>query len=179
MYFSRDIAGREQDIMRLFTKTFTASEGAAEGDLIGILAANLLHHTPDQDIKVFTAFDRDALIGAAIFTRLRYENDPRSVFILSPMAVVPDRQGQGVGQALLMHALNDLRETGTDAAITYGDPAFYKKVGFAPITEADAAPPLPLGHPEGWIGQSLTGGSLAPLQGVCTCVPALNDPAIW
>lgn len=125
------------------------------------------------------ALDHREAIGVAIFSRLTYADDPRSVFILSPMAVATDRQGKGVGQALLNHALSVLSDTGVAVAITYGDPAFYGKVGFLPLDEATAAPPLPLSFPTGWIGQSLTDERLYPLQGTCTCVAALNDPAIW
>ena len=135
--------------------------------------------TPKGDIQVFTAEDDGRLIGAAIFTRLRYADDPRCVFILSPMAVATDRQGEGVGQALLTHALSALRAQRVDVAITYGDPDFYGKTGFAPLLEATAPAPQPLSHPEGWIGQSLSEAPLTPLPGPSACVAALNDPAYW
>lgn len=179
MHFTRGAKGRAQQIEDLFTDTFSASEGAEEGAVIGALVRGLLGTTPSQDIAVFTAENAGAMIAAAIFSRLVYDQDPRSVFILSPMAVAPNRQGQGVGQAVLRHALTALGDDGVDVAITYGDPAFYGKVGFRPLTEADAPAPLPLSQPEGWIGQSLTDARLAPLRGACTCVPALSDPAIW
>jgi putative acetyltransferase len=179
MDFSNTVGGREQPIIDLFAATFTASEGAEEGALIGGFVARLLDSTPKQDIHVYTASDEGTLIAAAIFTRLTYAEDPRTVFILSPMAVATDRQGQGVGQALLTHALAALRAEGVDIAITYGDPAFYGKVGFASLDQAVAPAPLPLSQPQGWIGQSLTGAALTPLRGACSCVEALNDPALW
>jgi hypothetical protein len=64
-------------------------------------------------------------------------------------------------------------------AITYGDPAFYGKVGFLPLDEDTAASPLPLSFPAGWIGQSLTNEPLHPLKGDSICITALNEPAIW
>lgn len=179
MEFSRDIAGREQDLVDLFETTFAASEGAEEGMLIGGLVRALLSGTPKDDIHVFTARDNGTLIGGAIFSRLTYEDDPRTVFILSPMAVLPEHQGQGVGQALLTYALSKLREGGVDVAITYGDPAFYGRVGFRLLTETAAAPPFALSQPVGWIGQSLTGAALTPLQGKSRCVEALNIPDVW
>ncbi|MEW9919505.1 GNAT family N-acetyltransferase [Marimonas sp. MJW-29] len=179
MDFSVKRDGAEEQIVDLFTATFTASEGADEGDLIGSLVSNLLGNTPQNDIYVFTAVDEGEMIGGAIFSRLTYADDPRSVFILSPMAVATDRHGQGIGQALLKYALAVLRDNGVDVAITYGDPAFYGKVGFLPLDEDTAAAPLPLSFPEGWIGQSLTDEPLIPLKGNCTCVAALNEPAIW
>ena len=101
------------------------------------------------------------------------------VFLLSPMAVATRWQGHGLGQRLLTHALASLREAGVDVAITYGDPAFYGKVGFEPLSQSIARPPLPLSQPEGWIGQSLTKEPLAALSGTSICVAALNDPSFW
>jgi predicted N-acetyltransferase YhbS len=187
MILSEGIAGQEAQIIALFEATFAASEGASEGAVIGDLVRALLSKTPSEDIYVFTAHDtrhdtahdKGTLIGGAIFSRLVYAEDPRSVFILSPMAVASHRQGQGVGQALLRHALTKLRDAGVDVAITYGDPAFYGKIGFEPLDPERVAAPLPLSMPIGWIGQSLTETPLVALTGACSCVEALNDPSIW
>nr|WP_152448287.1 MULTISPECIES: N-acetyltransferase [unclassified Roseivivax] len=179
MQIETDIAGRADRIAQLFRTTFTASEGAEEGALIGDLAQDLLATTPPQDIRVFLGIEAGALIAAAIFTRLAYPEDRRQVFLLSPMAVVPDRQGKGVGQTLLRGALEALTRDGIDAALTYGDPAYYARVGFAPITAQEAAPPLSLSMPEGWLGQSLTGEAVFPLQGPSRSAPALDHAAFW
>jgi len=177
--FSSQSEGLEEQIVDLFVATFTASEGAEEGALIGNLVSGLLKDTPHRDIHVFTVSDHGDIVGGAVFSRLIYADDRRSVFILSPMAVATIRQGQGIGKALLRHALAVLRDNGVDVAVTYGDPAFYGKVGFLPISQDTAAAPLPLSFPEGWIGQSLTGEPLRALKGRCTCVAALDDPAFW
>ncbi|MCG5517084.1 MULTISPECIES: hypothetical protein [unclassified Ectothiorhodospira] len=39
--------------------------------------------------------------------------------------------------------------------LTYGDPNYYSRIGFKPITEALAPAPFTLKQPEGWLGQSL------------------------
>lgn len=179
MDFSERTEGVVDQIIDLFAATFAASEGAEEGALISNLVGKLLSNTPQADIYVFTAHDRGKIIGGTVFSRLIYADDPRSVFILSPMAVATDRHRQGIGQALLNHALAVLRDDGVAVAITYGDRAFYGKVGFLPLDEDTAAAPLPLRFPVGWIGQSLTDEPLRALKGKCTCVAALNDPAIW
>lgn len=174
-----DDLGTAPVLADFFGAVFTASEGAEEGKVIGDLVRRQLAETAPADIRVYTAWESEALIGAAVFTRLTYEADRRTVFILSPMAVATDRQGQGIGQDLLRGALADLRDRGVDIAVTYGDPAFYGKVGFAPLSEALAPPPVPLSFPEGWIGQSLTDAPMTPMKGPCRCVDALADPAIW
>ncbi|KUF09914.1 GNAT family N-acetyltransferase [Pseudoponticoccus marisrubri] len=172
-------AGHTTALKDLFTRTFTASEGADEGALIGTLVQGLLADTPPADLRVFAVPDGEEAAAAVLFTRLRYAGDPRRVMLLSPMAVAPDRQGQGLGQALLTEALARLRAEGFEGAITYGDPAFYGKLGFRPLSPQMAPPPHPLSQPEGWIGQSLTDTPLTPLQGPATCAPALDDPAYW
>ncbi len=171
--------GRDGAIVDLFREVFTASEGEGEGTLIGQLARDLLSDTPENDIRVFGAFDGETLVGSGIFTRLMYPEDAKHVALLSPMAVATDHQGQGIGQALLTHALAHLRGAGVEVAVTYGDPAFYGQVGFKPISEEQAKPPLPLSMPHGWIGQSLTGDDMPALKGPSVCVPALNYADLW
>jgi len=171
--------GREREIVDLFRAVFTASEGAAEGALIGDIARNLLDGTPGEDLFVFTAAEDGAIVGAIIFSRLSYEGDGRDVFVLGPVAVATDRQGQGIGQRLIAHGLAALRAAGVDIAITYGDPNYYGKLGFAPITEDLAPAPFKLKQPHGWLGQSLSGGGMPALEGPCRCVAALDDPAFW
>jgi predicted N-acetyltransferase YhbS len=177
--FTNRFQGVEAQLIDLFRETFAASEGVAEGALIGNFVNSLLKTTAQNDIRVFIATDRGELIGAAIFTRLTYARDPRTVFILSPMAVATRRQQQGIGQALLTHALEELRKAGVAVAMTYGDPAFYGKIGFIPVSETVMPAPLPLSQPQGWIGQSLTDQALTSMQGPVSCVAALNDPALW
>lgn len=179
MKISTGYEGCEQAIIDLFTTTFTASEGADEGALIGGLVRDLFTKTPEPDIHVFRADDGDHPVGAAVFTRLSYPEDPRQVVLLSPMAVATEHQRQGIGQALLAHALETLRSGGVEIAITYGDPNYYGRVGFVPITEGQARAPLPLSFPHGWIGQSLTDQRMPALRGRSICVSALNRADIW
>ena len=77
------------------------------------------------------------------------------------------------------HGLDALRQEGVDIAVTYGDPAFYGRVGFNPVSEADLPAPQPLNQPQGWIAQSLTDAPMTPLRGLAHCVTAFNDPSLW
>jgi predicted N-acetyltransferase YhbS len=179
MDFSTEYETQADAIAALFTATFTASEGAEEGALIGDLARRLMANTPVADLRVFTAWEDGAPVGGIFFSRLSYEADDRTVFVLAPVAVATKRQGQGIEQRLIAHGLDALRREGVDIAVTYGDPAFYGRVGFMPITQKDVPAPFALQHPEGWLGQSLTDDDLKPLAGPARCVPAINDPVFW
>ncbi|MGO4917852.1 GNAT family N-acetyltransferase [Pseudogemmobacter sp. W21_MBD1_M6] len=179
MDFSAEYKGRAAAIADLFTATFTASEGSNEGVLIGDLARRLMAETPTQDLRVFTAWNGGELAGAILFSRLNYEGDNRTVFVLGPVAVATGQQRQGIGQRLISHGLEELRQEGVGLAVTYGDPGFYGRAGFKVITENDVPAPFPLRHPEGWLGQSLNNAALTPFKGPSRCVQAFNDPAFW
>ncbi|MFB9148231.1 GNAT family N-acetyltransferase [Roseovarius ramblicola] len=172
-------AGREAAITALFRDTFTASEGAEEGQVVAGLAHDLLARTPASDLRVFRAEAAGRVIGAAIFTPLVYPGQAPRVMLLSPMAVAADWQGRGVGQGMLRHALAALRAEGVAVALTYGDPAFYRRVGFVPVSAAEVPPPHVLSAPEGWLGQSLTGAAIPGLSGVPVCAAALDRADVW
>lgn len=170
---------RVDEIGALFQSTFTDSEGEAEGQLIGMLARNLLSSTAELDIFAFSALEAGSVIGSIVFTRMTYPDDDRVVFLLAPVAVATSHHRQGVGSDLIRHGLDVLRNRGVDVVLTYGDINFYAKVGFAQITENVAKAPLPLQYPEGWLSQSLVAPVLKPLIGRGFCVEALNDGAYW
>lgn len=179
MDFSTDYTTHDEAIAALFASTFTASEGAEEGALIGALARRLIAETPAVDLRVVTAWEDGALLGGIFFTRLKYAGDPRTVFMMAPVAVATAHQGKGIGQQLIAHGLDALRQEGVGIAVTYGDPAFYGRVGFEQVSEADLPAPQPLNQPQGWIAQSLTDAPLTPLGGPAHCVTAFDDPALW
>lgn len=179
MQFSSTYRNHAAVIGAVFESAFTASEGEKEGALVGALARRLMAETPDPDIRVFTAWDSGALTGSIIFSRLFHAGDDRAVFIMGPVAVASDRQGEGIGQGLIAHGIDALRREGVHIAMTYGDPAFYSRVGFRPVSVSEIPPPLALSHPEGWLAQTLNGSALGPILGPTQCVPALNDPVYW
>ena len=179
MMFSEGAEGRNGEIVRLFETTFADSEGEAEGSAIGELARQLLSQTPERDLYCFLAEEDGRLVGAVAFSRMVFDGDDRTAFLLSPMAIVTDRHGEGIGQRLIAHGLAALRERAVDVVFTYGDPDFYSRAGFRQITGDFAAPPYPLGQPHGWQATALQGEELTPLRGASRCVSAFADPAYW
>jgi putative acetyltransferase len=49
---------------------------------------------------------------------------------LAPMAVLPDRQRQGIGSQLVMRGLDILRERGCPFVVVVGHPEYYPRFGF-------------------------------------------------
>jgi predicted N-acetyltransferase YhbS len=76
--------------------------------------------------------DRE-IVGHAQFTRAWIGGD--AVVALGPMAVVPERQGGGIGSGLVRAGLQRARERREPAVIVLGDPGFYPRFGFVPASD--------------------------------------------
>ena len=179
MHFSAHDASETHEIKALFARTFTDSANEVEGRIVAELAEDLLITTNDNDLFVFVAHnDEGKLAGSIIFSRLTFASAIEA-FLLSPVAIDTPFQGCGTGQALINFGLDVLKNHDVELVFTYGDPDFYSRVGFCAVSETDVQAPLPLSHPQGWLGQSLVGQAMPSACGQCRCVAALNKPEIW
>jgi len=178
MKFSPYSESDRQEIEGLFTRTFSDSEGQSEGKLIGHLVHELMTGTEADDMFGFIATEQEQIVGCILFTRLSFDS-PIKAFLLSPVAVDTAHQGKGVGQELINFGIEYLGELGVQLIFTYGDPNYYSKVGFKHVPQEIAEAPLKLAHPEGWLAQSLNGGSIELALGQAKCVEPFNDPRYW
>jgi putative acetyltransferase len=88
------------------------------------------------DVLSFVADERGALIGHIMFTPVVVESGSRraSGMGLAPMAVVPDRQRQGIGSALVAKGLEVLRDRRCPFIVVVGHPEYYPRFGFEPAS---------------------------------------------
>lgn len=103
-----------------------------------------------EDVSWIPAFslvaDEDgAVVGHVVATRGHAGDRP--ALGIGPVAVRPDRQGRGVGSAL-MHALLGAAEARDEQlAVLLGEPAFYGRFGFGPAADLGVGSPDPAwGH---------------------------------
>ena len=178
MHLSKYSSNDSKEIETLFIKVFSDSEGQTEGKLIGKLVYDLMISTASNDLHGFIAKENEQIIGSIFFSKFTLESEVNA-FILSPVAIHTDYQGQGIGQKLINFGINDLKENGVDLVFTYGDPNFYAKVGFTAISEKVVKAPFKLKYPFGWLCQSLVGSNIEPIAGNSYCVDALNHPDYW
>jgi putative acetyltransferase len=169
---------QSQDVINLFTKVFSESEGHDEGVTIGSLVSDLIITTDERDIEGFVSILEEEIVGCIFFSRLTLLSE-KTAFILSPVAVATEQQGKGIGQQLINYGIEYLRSKKVGLIFTYGDPAFYTKVGFQQISENIVKAPLKLSQPEGWLAQSLQNGVIDPVEGRSECVKALNKQEYW
>jgi putative acetyltransferase len=57
-----------------------------------------------------------------------------AILALGPIGVLPERQGQGIGRALIEGAIGEARSRGEGAMILLGDPRLYPRFGFQPAS---------------------------------------------
>ncbi|WP_406694762.1 N-acetyltransferase [Singulisphaera sp. Ch08] len=91
---------------------------------------------------------------------------------LAPMAVVPDRQRQGIGSALVREGLRACTEAGHRIVVVLGHPEFYPRFGF----KAGSAEPLqsPYAGPA-FMALELVPGALGGVEGEVCYSPPFGD----
>jgi putative acetyltransferase len=78
--------------------------------------------------------DDGEVVGHVMFTVTEIERGPQ-ILMLSPLAVRPDRQRQGIGSRLVEEGLRGCRERGEPLVIVEGDPRYYSRFGFVRASE--------------------------------------------
>ncbi|MFG1964594.1 GNAT family N-acetyltransferase [Nonomuraea sp. NPDC049028] len=104
--------------------------GALVADLVDTLRGTI---TPDTGISL-VAEDAGRVIGHIMFTPSLLDAPRRlvEVQVLSPLAVAPEYQRQGVGSALVRRGLEMLAERSVPLVFLEGDPGYYHRFGFQP-----------------------------------------------
>lgn len=126
---------------------------AGEADLVEALRG------AGDAIVDLVAEEDGAIVGHVLLSALRA---PASCLALAPVCVAPQRQGQGIGAALIREALERARAEGWQAVFVLGDPAYYTRFGFSPETAAD----FETGYPRAYfMALELTPAALAGKSG--------------
>ena len=105
-----------------------------EADLVEALRAD-----PAWELSLVVE-DAGEVVGHVLFTRASH-----GFLALAPLAVVPERQGQGVGRALMEEGL---RRVGDDPVLVLGDPSYYGRFGFEPAAPRGVTNPWRIDGPE-------------------------------
>ena len=89
----------------------------------------------------------------------------RPALLLGPVAVACDRQGRGIGAALMTAAVDAARSRGHGAIVLVGDAAYYGRFGFTAAKTGALAMPGPFERHR-LLGLELVAGSLDGAAGV-------------
>jgi putative acetyltransferase len=76
------------------------------------------------------AEDGGAIVGHVAVSPVTISNGSPDWYGLGPISVLPERQGEGIGAALMHAALDALRERGAAGCVVLGEPGYYGRFGF-------------------------------------------------
>ena len=116
--------GDEDAIRRLNELAF---EGQTEADLIDALRGSEAW-LPEFSL---VADDGAGVVGHVLFSVVGLDSGPE-VLSLGPMAVMPERQREGIGSALIRQGLALAQSTRYPLVVVLGHPAYYPRFGFEP-----------------------------------------------
>lgn len=147
------------------------------------LVNGLLKDKSAEPIVSLLAFEGDKAVGYILFTRVSMKDatSERLMFILAPLAVIPEFQKQGIGKQLTREGLNILGKMGTDLIFVLGHPEYYPRFGFKPAGALGyVAPyPIPEKNADAWMILGLNPVALYSEQGTVVCADALDSPEHW
>ena len=161
---------RPEDSSRVRRINELAFEQPAEADLVDKLRQAC------TDSLSLVAED-DTLVGHILFTPVRVESAARPVLGmgLAPMAVLPDRQRQGIGSQLVRRGLDILRERGCPFVVVVGHPEYYPRFGFEPASAHGLASQWAGMPDEAFMVLVLNAHDMAGVSGVATYREEFNE----
>ena len=89
----------------------------------------------------FTAFTDGGVVGHVTASRATVATDP--VVAVGPIGVLPDRQGTGIGSALMDALLAAADAVDVPLVVLLGAPQYYSRFGFGPAKELGVIAPEP------------------------------------
>jgi predicted N-acetyltransferase YhbS len=146
--------------------------GQYEGPTVSQLAGALLSDETARPILSLVAEDDGEVVGSIIFSSVTItDHEGISAYILAPLAVRNERQGQGIGTELINSGLKMLKDSGAELVLVLGDPRYYSRSGF----KADHK----LEYPEAWMAREIRQGVLERVEGLVKCASSLESPEHW
>lgn len=124
-------------------KAVEALHRHAFGDDGAKVSALLQDLRPNSILSLVAEVD-DSLVGHVLFSPA-WLDTPRELMIVpvvSPIGVLPDHQGTGIGSALIRHGIEFLTHHQVPMVFLEGDPRFYSRLGFYAAGELGFRKPL-------------------------------------
>ena len=157
--------------------------GEEKGPEIADLVDGLFDDPSATPFLSLVAVEDGRLIGHILYTRavLAGTDQPASIRLLAPLAVLPGAQARGVGGRLIEEGLRRLKTAGVDLVFVLGHPDYYPRCGFTPagVLGFDAPYPIPDQHAGAWMVQALKDGVIGRVNGTVQCADVLNQPRHW
>jgi putative acetyltransferase len=107
------------------------------------IEADFVESIRKQSAQVVSLVAEDSghVVGHILLSPVTLDGDPDTRLVgLVSLAVVPDRQGEGIGSALMRAGLDRCRELDFDGAVALGHADYYGRFGFSPAAKYGIRP---------------------------------------
>ena len=122
-------AERTEDEAAIYAVTEQAFMGRpyADGDEQDVI--NRLRESGSLTLSL-VATENDQIVGQITFSPARLGDGAGPWYALGPVSVVPERQSEGIGGALINEGLAQMEKLGALGVILTGNPVYYRRFGF-------------------------------------------------
>jgi len=160
---------RPEDVSAIRIVNEQAFGRAGEADLVDALRRN------GKAMLSLVAEYEGRIVGHILFSpaTVRSGETELTGAGLAPLAVIPDRQNQGIGSVLVEEGLRRLREEGQMFVIVLGHPNYYPRFGFDPASRFNIKSEYNVAD-EVFMAMELQEGALQDRAGIALYQPEFN-----
>ena len=167
--------------LRLIADIHTATFGSDEE---ATLTLALLEDETAQPVLSLIARLDNIAVGHILFTKVTFENVTESpnMYILAPLAVIPEYQGMSIGGSLINKGIEILKARSTALVFVLGHESYYPKFGFKPNAEHygfEAPYPIPNQHKDAWMVHFLDNAHSKNSGLKVKCAKQMDNPKYW
>jgi putative acetyltransferase len=123
------------------------------------------------------ALKGNSVVGHCLFSPITIEDagSRTPALSLTPVAVLPALQNQGIGSALIRRGIDDARRLGHKIVVIIGHPLYYPRFGFVPARAKGLTVSFKV--PDGvFMVMELVPDALSGVSGMVVFPPAFGDP---
>jgi putative acetyltransferase len=152
---------RPGDLLAILDVHRDAFPTSAEAELVSALAAG------GHVVASLVAVEKGSVVGHVLLTRIAIVDDDgfeHTSLALAPVAVVSERQLEGIGSELVAEALDEARRMDAGSVVVLGHANYYPRFGFEPALPRGIRPPFDVPS-EDWMVVELLPGALEGVHG--------------
>lgn len=158
------------------------NKAAFKSNVEPMLVSDLLADPSAMPLLSLVAIIDSNIVGHILFTKCSLvPKKAISIYILAPVSVLPNHQGNGIGGALIKNGFEILANRGVDLVFVLGHPSYYPRFGFKPAISLGFTAPYPIAeeHLDAWMVKILNPTVVGCIKGKVICPKKLNKPEYW
>jgi putative acetyltransferase len=161
---------KPEDVPAIRIVNLRAFGGAAEADLVDALRRN------GKAVISLVAEDDGRVVGHIFFSPVVIHSIGAGLagVGLAPLAVIPEKQNQGIGSTLVEQGLRRCREGGHPYVVVLGHSDYYPRFGFVPASRFGIKSEYDVAD-EVFMVMELREGALSGCAGVAKYQPEFNE----